>query len=233
MNSQRSRRSSGQYVAAANVEMFNNLDDENSKMGTGGVMDETTFTSQMQGISTTSPNLSGVQGSVLTPKSNQYMNKLLSPSHRRSQHGNQEGQHQIIFNGTHSPLKGTAIDAILQPRAQNSADENNAKEVLDDRMRRIGLAHKQSLQTFLQNTLNMVPTDLAESNQQLKYMGEVRNRLARTKVPRQHSSLKPRIGNIVVLNNNDNRFYRSRKSSDHYQTMVNDEGGDRRRVDLR
>ena len=39
-----SQRSSGQYVAAANVEMFNNLEGD-SKMGAGGTMDETAHTS--------------------------------------------------------------------------------------------------------------------------------------------------------------------------------------------
>ena len=202
-------------------------------MGAGGTMDETAHTSQIAGNVTASPNLSGAQGG-LTPNINQYLNKIHSPNFTRSQPGNQEGQHRIIFNGTQSPLKGTAIDAILQSRAQNSVNDASAEEVLDDRMRRIGLAHKQSLQTFLQSTLNIVPTDLAETNQQLKYMGEVRNRLARTKVPRQHSSIpKTRVGNIVVLNNNDNRFYKSRKSSDHYQTVQHDEGENRRKLDLR
>ena len=104
MNSQ---RSSGQYVAAANVEMFNNMneheqqEDDASRMGRGGIIDETAY-------------MSGAQVGGLTPNINQYSNKIHSPSNNNNNNIEAHAQPpRIIFNGTQSPLKGTAIDAIL------------------------------------------------------------------------------------------------------------------------
>ena len=101
MNSQ---RSSGQYVAAANVEMFNenvHQEEDDSRMG-GGTINETAYTSQNAGKTTASPNLSGgVQGNGLTPNLQQYSHKLHSPNYVKSQPGlTQDSQHRIILNGT-------------------------------------------------------------------------------------------------------------------------------------